>query len=197
MGSTPSIWWESIIWPVGESTKIAMDPFPGCAFCHSTQASTMAVAVSALMTAFINVRFADPNVFSDQDVHHDYLQTSYPPFTYAVTTDPISGITDGVLKRPATDPFVFQIDDSSEIWQLRGSLNVVDGLGNPVPLPNNVRLYYNSGMAHGFITGGLRAPAPGHSTRCQNPTPSLAITETTRATLVAMDQWADQGIEPI
>jgi hypothetical protein len=145
---------------------------------------------------FINVRFADPNVFSDQDVHHDYLQTSYPPFTYAVTTDPISGITDGVLKRPATDPLVFQIDDSSEIWQLRGSLNVVDGLGNPVPLPNNVRLYYNSGMAHGFITGGLRAPAPGHSTRCQNPTPSLAITETTRATLVAMDQWADQGIEP-
>ena len=40
---------------------------------------------------FINVRFADPNVYSSQDVTHDFLQSSYPPFTYAVTTDPAHG----------------------------------------------------------------------------------------------------------
>lgn len=30
-------------------------------------------------------------------------QNSYPPFTYAVTTDPVSGVHDGILKRPDTD----------------------------------------------------------------------------------------------
>src|SRR5258705_12669243 len=45
---------------------------------------------------FINVRFADPNTYSEQDRQHNYLQSSYPPFTYAVTTDPISGIHDGI-----------------------------------------------------------------------------------------------------
>jgi hypothetical protein len=75
---------------------------------------------------FINVRFADPNVYSGQDDRHDYLQNSYPPFTYAVTTDQVSGIRDGIMKRPATDPLLFQVDSSTEFWQLRASLNVVD-----------------------------------------------------------------------
>jgi hypothetical protein len=145
---------------------------------------------------FINVRFADPDVFSDQDFHHDFLQSSYPPFTYAVTTDPISGIRDGIMKRPATDPLLFQIDSGSEFWQLRGSLNVADGLGNPVPIPENVRLYLNSSTAHGNLAVGLRTPPPGSNPRCEHPTPTGAITETLRALLVAMDEWADQGIEP-
>ena len=29
---------------------------------------------------FINVRFADPNTWSDEDDRHDFLQSSYPPF---------------------------------------------------------------------------------------------------------------------
>jgi hypothetical protein len=145
---------------------------------------------------FINVEFADPDVFSDQDFHHDFLQSSYPPFTYAVTTDPISGIRDGIMKRPATDPLVFQIDSSSEFWQLRGSLNIADGLGERVPVPGNVRLYLNSSTSHGNLTVGLLTPPPGSNALCQNPTPSGAVTQTLRALLVAMDQWVDQGIDP-
>ena len=91
---------------------------------------------------FANVEFADPNVYSRQDIWHDSLSYSYPPLTYAVTTDPISGIRDGILKRPATDPLVFQVDSANEFWQMQGSLNVVDGQGRPVPIPDNVRLYF-------------------------------------------------------
>jgi Alpha/beta hydrolase domain len=145
---------------------------------------------------FINVRFADPDVFSDQDFHHDFLQSSYPPFTYAVTTDPISGIRDGILKRPDTDPKVFQIDSSSEFWQLRGYLNTADGRGQPVRIPENVRLYFNSSTAHGNLTVGLRTPPPGTNPRCVHPTTTGAVTETFKALLVAMDRWVEQGIEP-
>jgi alpha/beta hydrolase family protein len=144
---------------------------------------------------FINVRFADPNVYSSQDVTHDFLQSSYPPFTYAITTDPVTGIRDGIMKRPQTDPLLFQIDSATEFWQLRAWLNVTDTEGRPVPLPPNVRLYFNSSTGHGFTTSGLRTPAPGRLARCENPTPTIVM-ESTRALLVAMDAWADRGIEP-
>src|ERR1700730_11192852 len=146
---------------------------------------------------FINVRFADPNTYSEQDRQHNYLQSSYPPFTYAVTTDPISGIHDGIIKRPHTDPLVMQIDSESEFWQLHGSLNVVDGHGKPVRIPPNVRLYFVGNTAHGFVSGSFLAPTPGTSTLCDYPTPAGALNwETLRASLKNMDKWADEGIEP-
>jgi hypothetical protein len=151
--------------------------------------------IAGTIRVFINMRFADPNVYADQDVTHDYLQSSYPPFTYAVTTDPISGIRDGLLKRPATDPLVLHVDSATEFWQLYASLNVVDAAGQVVPIPPNVRLYFNSSTGHGFTTSGLLTPPPGHLVRCANPTPT-ATAEVTRALLVAMDAWADRGVEP-
>lgn len=146
---------------------------------------------------FINVRFADPNAYSEQDHQHDYLQNSYPPFTYAVTTDPISGIHDGILKRPRTDPYVMQIDSESEFWQLHDSLNVVDGRGRAVPIPARTRLYFVGNTAHGFVQGGFLNPVPGSSPLCTDPTPASGISwETLRASLVNLDAWADQGVAP-
>jgi hypothetical protein len=150
---------------------------------------------------FINVRFADPNIWSDQDDRHDFLQTSYPPFAYAVTTDPVTGLRDGVLKRPKTDPYVMQMDGGLEFWQLRASLNVHDADGRPVKTPKRVRLYFASSTGHGPTLSGLRInPAgitpPGSSFRCANPTQTGSTPETQRALVVAMDQWVDQGIEP-
>ena len=141
---------------------------------------------------FINVRFADPNTYSEQDRQHNYLQSSYPPFTYAVTTDPISGIHDGILKRPRTDPLVMQVDSESEFWQLHGSLNVVDGLGKPVAIPDNARLYFVGNTAHAFISGSFLFPTPGAAALCSNPTPGGGINwETLRATLRNIDRWAE------
>jgi hypothetical protein len=141
---------------------------------------------------FINVRFADPNTYSEQDRQHNYLQSSYPPFTYAVTTDPISGIRDGIMKRPRTDPLVMQIDSQSEFWQLHGSLNVADGNENPVPIPKNVRLYFVNNSAHGFNSGSFLAPTPGTAALCSYGTPASGLTWTTlRASLRNLDRWAD------
>ena len=145
--------------------------------------------------SFLNVRFTDPNTWSNQDDRHDLLQNSFGVFTYAVHTDPVSGIRDGIMKRPATDPLVFQIDSETEIWQLRGGLNAADGAGRPVDLPDNVRMYFVSSTAHGFNAGGLRLNAPGSSALCVNGTPAQT-TESMRAAVLAMDLWADAGIEP-
>ena len=143
---------------------------------------------------FANVEFADPNTYSRQDDRHDYLSTSYPPLTYAVTTDPISGIRDGIMKRPATDPLVIQTDTENEFWTMQASLNVHDGTGEPVLLPDNVRLYLLSNFQHGG--GNPRAAVPGPAGMCANPTNPNYHGPTQRALLIALDAWADRNEEP-
>jgi hypothetical protein len=142
-----------------------------------------------------NVEFSDPNTYSRQDVWHDSLSYSYPPLTFAVTTDPISGIRDGILKRAATDPLVFQIDSANEFWQMNASLNVHDAQGRPVPVPDNVRLYFASSFQHGGVAGLLNPPGP-TTGMCEVRTQGNGWPPTLRALLVALDEWADRGIAP-
>jgi hypothetical protein len=141
-----------------------------------------------------NVEFSDPNTYSRQDTWHDSLSYSYPPLTFAVTTDPISGIRDGILKRPATDPLVFQVDSANEFWQMNASLNVHDGQGRPVPTPENVRLYFASSFQHVGVAGLLNPP--GQPGLCEMATQGNGWAPTLRALLVALDEWADRGVAP-
>ena len=144
---------------------------------------------------FANVEFADPNVYSRQDQHPDFTSHSYPPLTYAVTTDPISGIHDGILKRPETDPFVFHVDTANEFWQMNASLNVHDGAGNRVPVPNTVRLYSIASHSHVGASGvGATPTDTGTCAYATNGYRSYA--PLMRALLVALDAWVDGGIEP-
>jgi hypothetical protein len=84
-----------------------------------------------------------------------------------------------------------QVDSQSEFWQLHGSLNVVDGVGNPVAIPDNVRLYFVGNTAHAFISGSFLFPTPGTAPLCSNPTPGSGLNwETLRATLRNLDRWA-------
>jgi hypothetical protein len=141
-----------------------------------------------------NVEFSDPNTYSRQDVWHDSLSYSYPPLTFGVSVDPVSGIRDGILKRPATDPLVFQVDSANEFWQMNASLNVHDGQGRPVPIPDNVRLYFASSFQHVGAAGLLNPPGP--AGMCEVPTQGNAWAPTLRALLVALDDWADRGVAP-
>ena len=142
-----------------------------------------------------NVEFADPNVYSRQDQHPDFTSHSIPPLTYAVTTDPISGVRDGILKRPETDPLVFHLDSANEFWQMNASLNVHDGLGNPVPVPDNVRLYSVAGHSH--VGGSGVGAQPTERGTCANPTNGyFSYAPVMRALLVALDAWADLGVDP-
>ncbi|MYD85597.1 MAG: hypothetical protein F4Y14_05110 [Acidobacteria bacterium] len=144
---------------------------------------------------FANVEFADPNIYSRQDRTSDFTSQSYPPLTYAVTTDPVTGVRDGILKRPATDPLVFHVDTSNEFWQMKASLNVHDGHGDPVPIPDNVRLYLLASHPHGGAAGVGAMPADRGA--CEYVTNTYrSAAPAMRALLVALDAWADRGVEP-
>ena len=143
---------------------------------------------------FANVAFADPNTYSRQDDRRHFLSTSYPPMQFAVVSDPLSGIRDGILKRPETDPLVFQTDTENEFYTMKASLNVHDGLGRPVFVPDNVRLYLLSNFQHAGGNPGLAVP--GSSALCANPTNPNYNGPTLRALLMALDAWADRGVEP-
>lgn len=144
---------------------------------------------------FANVEFANPDVYSRQDEHHDFVSYSHPPLSYAVTTDPITGTRDGILKRPPTDPLVLHVDSSNEFWQMNASLNVHDGGGKPVPVPDNVRLFLMSSHPHGGGAGV--AATPTSKGVCEYPTNSgSSFNVVIRALLVALDDWADRGIAP-
>ena len=144
---------------------------------------------------FANVEFADPNVYSRQDQHSDFTSHSYPPLTYAVTTDPISGLRDGILKRPETDPLVFHVDTANEFWQMNASLNVHDGAGNRVPLPDTVRLY--SVASHSHVGASGVGATPTDTGTCANATNGYrSYAPLMRALLVALDAWVDGDVDP-
>ena len=143
---------------------------------------------------FANVAFADPNTYSRQDDRHHFLSTSYPPMQYGVITDPLTGIRDGILKRPKTDPLVFHTDTENEFWTMKASLNVHDGLGRPIFVPDNVRLYLLSNFQHSGGNPGLSVPGP--PGMCANATNPNYNGPTNRALLMALDAWADRGVEP-
>ncbi len=161
---------------------------------HRKVFDAVQVHIAGTHRLFANVEFSDPNTYSRQDVWHDWLSRSYPPLTYAVTADPVSGIRDGILKRPATDPLVFQLDSASEFWQMQASLNVHDAKGKPVPIPESVRLYFAESFDHGGVTGlfSRGRPAP----LCEYMGQGGGWSATARALFIALDEWADRGVAP-
>lgn len=148
---------------------------------------------------FANVQFAHPTFYSRQDANQDYTANAIFPFTFAVTTDPVTGLRDGILKRPSTDPLVMQIDEELVFWQWKASLNVHDGLGNPVPVPHNVRLYFQTGYGH-IAGAGLLAPAA-TLPLCRDPATGVGNGQasaglTPRALVRVIDDWSDRGVPP-
>jgi hypothetical protein len=163
---------------------------------HRRVFDAVRIAIPGTHRLFANVEFADPNVYSRQDDHHDYVSYSHPPLTYGVTTDPISGLRDGILKRPATDPLVLHVDTANEFWQMNASLNVHDARGRPVPVPDTVRMYFLPNHSHTGAAGvGVM---PTNTGSCRYPVNGFRSTRNAvfRALLVVLDEWADRGIAP-
>lgn len=148
--------------------------------------------VAGSRKTFVNFAFAQPGRFSRQ--HEDRL---FPhdqfPFSYAITTDPVSGKTDGILARcQASDtcPKIMQTEASTDFWEGRASLLVSNGNGSEIPVPDNVRLYLFASTQHGG--GSVAANFPFHHYQA-NPLEYGAVH---RALVVALDEWVSRGVLP-
>ncbi len=148
--------------------------------------------VSGAGGKWLNQRFANAVVAGGQQYEDHYCPADRFPFAYAECTDPNSGKTDAILKRPETDPLVIHTQTATEYWQRRGSLVHTDTLGNDLPEPAGVRIYSWASTQHGVDPRQER--------------PRKAVTENYlniaqtsmlfRAHLDALDKWTTEGVEP-
>ncbi len=138
---------------------------------------------------FLNYEFARPVTSCQQ--HTNQLEPELFPFAYNVMEDPQTGRSDGILKRPATDPLVFHTQTCTEYWQKRGALAHTDGRGNDLSLPDGVRIYLFASTQHN-APYGTRAEK-GKTRHLSNP---VSIGPALRALMVAMDRWATDGTVP-
>ncbi|MFQ5873003.1 MAG: alpha/beta hydrolase domain-containing protein, partial [Dehalococcoidia bacterium] len=138
----------------------------------------------------LNYRFAQPGRYPRQHYDHLYPSDQFP-FAYPVITDPLIGRTDGILRRPDTDPFVIHTQSSSEYWQRRGSLVHTDTLGNDLQDHQKARVYLFSSTEHSAdpLTGPQYGPY-------QHPTNPLNVTSLLRAMQDNLDQWVTNGTPP-
>ena len=141
---------------------------------------------------WMNHRFANPIVSGGQQYEDHFNIADSFPFSYAMSTDHLTGKRDGILKRPETDPLVFHTQTSTEYWVRRGSLAHTDTQGNDLPQPENVRVYCWSSSQHS-ADPLLKAPSRGIG---QNYSNNVATSAFFRAMLDAMDRWATDGTKP-
>ena len=142
-----------------------------------------------------NMRFGQPGRVPRHPQDHGWMADLFP-FTYATLTDPLSGRTDGLLRRCAlsvTCPKVMQTDTELEWWSSHASLLVTDLGGNQLDLPDNVRAY--------MIAGAPHFAEPGEHMRSDNK--ALALPQNPmhagaqlRALLTDLQDWITDGVSP-
>jgi hypothetical protein len=138
----------------------------------------------------LNLRFAQPDRYPRQHEHHLYASDQFP-FAYTTCTDPWSGRTDAILKRPTTDPFILHTQTASEYWQRRGSLVHTDAFGLDLPDHPHTRLFFFASSQH---HAAPHSPPEAGPYRClSNPLQTSALL---RALLDALDAWVTAGTPP-
>ena len=151
--------------------------------------------VSGTRRMATNVRFGEPgrNPRHPQD---PAWQADLFPFTYATLSDPLSGKTDGLLRRcalSATCPKIMQTDSEHEWWASHASLLVTDLAGNHLDLPDNVRAYMIAGTPHfAEPNDHMRKGVPAMALP-QNPMHAGAPM---RALLSDLNAWIRDGVLP-
>ena len=150
--------------------------------------------IAGARMTFVNVRFGQPGRAprSPEDI-------AWPanrfPFTYAETTDPLTGVRDGLMVRcraTRTCPKIIHVDSEYEWWASHASLVVTDPAGRALALPPDVRVFMISGTPHGNAVNAVLS----HSPMCQMALNPLHQGPALRALLKALDDWTVHGTAP-
>ena len=141
---------------------------------------------------WMNHRFANVVRPAGQEYEEHLNPADRFPFSYAQTTDHLTGRTDAILKRPETDPLVIHTQTATEYWQRRGSLVHTTTDGHDLEQPDTVRVYMWASSQH-FADPRLKKPGRGV---CREVVNVVSTSMLFRAMLAAMDAWATDGTPP-
>ena len=152
--------------------------------------------ISGAVKLGLNYRFGQVHPWSTEHRDRFIPQVTFP-FNFGVRTNPLVALgiekgplTDGILKRPATDPLFVQTDTSNEYWWAQSSLVDTDGFGHEVELPGNARHYVIAGLQH--FSGFGSVPDQGLCQQLNNP---VYVGPALRAIFTDLDEWATKDIE--
>lgn len=139
---------------------------------------------------FVNYRFAQPARTERQHISRWYPEAFFP-FAWQDSTDPITGKSDGRLRRcraSNTCPKIIEAVSENEYWAKAGSLLTTDAAGRAdLPDAPELRVYLYASFPHSSGQG------PGICAQPRNPITNRAGL---RALLVALDDWVTEGKEP-
>jgi hypothetical protein len=146
-----------------------------------------------------NDRFGDANATGRSYQRHLTAKMEFP-FTYEVRTDPLSGLTDGLMKRclaSRTCPKIVHTDSGNEPYLKPVSLLTTDGPGNGVTptdikLPANVRVFTIGSTQHGPAGSVTTTP----SGVCQQPGNPNQWAPYVRNLGIELDDWVTRDIAP-
>jgi hypothetical protein len=140
-----------------------------------------------------NLRFGQPSANTLQGPNNVF------PFTDRDQTDPVTGQTDGLLRRISQEgalPKIFYTNSSAEYWRGDASLGHigVDGESDAA-LPDGVRNYLFAGTQHTPGALPLKDSAADGG-RGQHPLNSVDYAPLLRAALVNLDRWVSHNESP-
>lgn len=137
----------------------------------------------------LNHRFGNIVLLPGQEFENYLNASDRFPFAYKVSTDHLTGATDGIMKRPETDPKVIHTDTAAEYWHRRASMVHTDSRGEDLEIPENVRVYHWASTQH-FATPMPISPSRGLAQTYLNTAASSMLF---RSTLDNLDAWVSGG----
>jgi hypothetical protein len=141
-----------------------------------------------------NHRYAQPSVQYAFGFGH------LPPFAADELTDPLTGTTDGLLRRQRARggvPRIIATNTAAEYWRGDCALLHVDLAGErDVEPPPDMRVYHLAGTQH--VSGSLPLTdlSPLDGSRGAHPFNVLDFSPLMRAALLNLDRWVTAGEEP-
>ena len=143
-----------------------------------------------------NHRFAQPSCQSNPGFGHQF------PFADNTLTDPLTGQTDGLLRRLRAGgadavPKIIYTNSAAEYWRGDGCLTHIDGTGKvDLAAADETRHYLFAGAQHLPGAPEARDGAWPDGSAGAHPYNAVDYIPLLRAALVNLDRWASEGVAP-
>jgi len=141
-----------------------------------------------------NFRFAQPSDQAMPTFGHKF------PFADESTHDPLTESTGGLLDRLRSQgdvPKIIYTNSSAEYWRGDASFAHIDpATGKDIPGAPETRIYHFASAQHGSGHFPQQTVSPADKSEGAYPSGVLDYTPLLRASLINMDRWVVDGVEP-